>query len=159
MCVFMPYFQFISPSSSLLARRAEGGTHTQPPPPMHIDLPGIQNRPFRAQRAYTSPRRITLYPRRAPFWDPRGARRNLGVRFRLIRAVATRRNPVVYRSGILSGGTVLAPPGSPAARSRAKGATSTIVPTRDPRRPRCPVVRTVARDTPKRTRRSRAFHP
>ena len=49
----MPYFQFISPSSSLLARRAEGGTHTQPPPPMHIDLPGIQNRPFRAQRAYT----------------------------------------------------------------------------------------------------------
>ena len=48
------------------------------------------NRPSSAPRAY-SPCRIALYPGRAPFWPPRGARRDPGGRFRLIRAVSTRR--------------------------------------------------------------------
>ena len=48
------------------------------------------NRPSSAPRAY-SPCRIALYPGRAPFWPPRGARRNLRMRYRLIRAVAKRR--------------------------------------------------------------------
>ena len=34
---------------------------------------------------------IALYPGRAPFWPPRGARRNLRMRYRLIWAVAKRR--------------------------------------------------------------------
>jgi len=38
-----------------------------------------------------SPCKIALYPGHAPFFDRRRARRNLGVRFRLIRAVSTRR--------------------------------------------------------------------
>ena len=53
------------------------------------DLPGNQNRPSRAPRAH-SPCKIALYPGRALFWPPRGARRDPGVRFRLIRAVSTR---------------------------------------------------------------------
>ena len=54
------------------------------------DLPGNLNRPFRAPRAH-SPGRIALYPGHAPFWARRRARWNLGVRFRLIWAVSTRR--------------------------------------------------------------------
>eukprot|EP00964_Phaeocystis_antarctica_P123736 scaffold87439_cov54-Phaeocystis_antarctica.AAC.1 len=57
---------------------------------MHTNLPGSQNPPFRASRAHSSCK-IAPYPGRAPFWPPRGARRNLGVRVRLIRAVSTRR--------------------------------------------------------------------
>ena len=58
--------------------------------PMHTNLPGNQNRSFSTPRAH-SPCKIALYPGHAPFWVRRGARRNLGVRFRLIRAVSTRR--------------------------------------------------------------------
>ena len=58
--------------------------------PMHTNLPGSQNPPFRASRAHSSCK-IAPYPGRALFWPPRGARWNLGVRFRLIRAVSTRR--------------------------------------------------------------------
>ena len=57
---------------------------------MRTDLQGNPNRPSSAQRAY-SPCRIALYPGRAPFWPPRGARRNLRMRYRLIWAVAKRR--------------------------------------------------------------------
>ena len=45
--------------------------------------------PSRAPRAH-SPCWIALNPGRAPFWPPRGARRNLRMCFRLIRAVSTR---------------------------------------------------------------------
>ena len=58
--------------------------------PMHTNLPGNQNRSFSTPRAH-SPCKIALYPGHAPFWARRRARRNLGVRFRLIRAVSTRR--------------------------------------------------------------------
>ena len=49
-----------------------------------------------AERASTLPvrtqdRALPIYPGRAPFWARRDARRNLGVRVRLIRAVSTRR--------------------------------------------------------------------
>ena len=57
---------------------------------MRTDLQGNPNRPSSAPRAY-SPCRIALYPGRAPFWPPRGARRNLRMRYRLIWAVAKRR--------------------------------------------------------------------
>ena len=57
--------------------------------PMHMNVPGRQNRSSSTQRAH-SPRKIAPYPGHAPFWARRGARRNLGVRFRLIRAVSTR---------------------------------------------------------------------
>ena len=59
-------------------------------PPMCPDSSGNQNRPSRAPRAH-SPCKIATYPGRGPFWPPRGARRNLGLRFRLIRAVSARR--------------------------------------------------------------------
>ena len=59
-------------------------------PPMCPDLSGNQNRPSRAPRAH-SPCKIAIYPGRVPFWPPRGGRRNLGLRFRLIRAVSARR--------------------------------------------------------------------
>jgi hypothetical protein len=59
------------------------------PPPMCTHLPGRQNRSSRAPRAH-SPCWIALNPGRAPFWPPRGARRNLRMCFRLIRAVSTR---------------------------------------------------------------------
>ena len=59
-------------------------------PPMCPDPSGNQNRPSRAPRAH-SPCKIATYPGRGPFWPPRGARRNLGLRFRLIRAVSARR--------------------------------------------------------------------
>jgi hypothetical protein len=58
-------------------------------PPMRTHLPESQNRPSRAPRAH-SPCWITLNPGRVPFWPTRGARRNLRMRFRLIRAVSTR---------------------------------------------------------------------
>ena len=58
--------------------------------PMHTNPPGNQNRSFSTPRAH-SPCKIALYPGHAPFFDRRRARRNLGVRFRLIRAVSTRR--------------------------------------------------------------------
>jgi len=58
--------------------------------PMHTNPPGNQNRSFSTPRAH-SPCKIALYPGHAPFWARRRARRNLGVRFRLIRAVSTRR--------------------------------------------------------------------
>ena len=45
---------------------------------------------FSTPRAH-SPCKIALYPGHAPFWARRRARRNLGVHFRLIRAVSTRR--------------------------------------------------------------------
>ena len=85
------------------------------------------NRPSSAPRAY-SPCRIALYPGRAPFWPPRGARRNLRMRYRLIRAVAKRRahQSCIDRYGVL-GRTVFAPPGWPRARRRKEGA-----PTRSP---------------------------
>ena len=56
---------------------------------MRTHLPESQNRPSRAPRAH-SPCWITLNPGRVPFWPTRGARRNLRMRFRLIRAVSTR---------------------------------------------------------------------
>ena len=59
-------------------------------PPMCPDPSGNQNRPSRAPRAH-SPCKIATYPGRGPFWPARGARRNLGLRFRLIRAVSARR--------------------------------------------------------------------
>jgi hypothetical protein len=55
---------------------------------MHADLPKNPEPAFRAPER-TSPCRITYTRGRAPFWPPRGARRNLGARFRLIRAVST----------------------------------------------------------------------
>ena len=58
--------------------------------PMHMNLPGNQKRSFSTPRAHSSCK-IALYPGHAPFWARRRARRNLGVRFRLIRAVSTRR--------------------------------------------------------------------
>ena len=58
--------------------------------PMHTNLPGNQNRSFSALRAH-SPCRIAPNPGRAPFWPPRGARRDPGVNSRPIRAVSTRR--------------------------------------------------------------------
>ena len=58
--------------------------------PMHMNLPGNQNRSFSTPRAH-SPCKIALYPGHAPFWVRRGARWNLGLRFRLIQAVSTRR--------------------------------------------------------------------
>ena len=84
---------------------------------MRTDLPGDPSRSFSAPRAH-SPCRIAPNPGRAPFWPPRGAKRDPGVNSRPIRAVSTRRtaHAVVYRSGVLSV-TVLAPPGM-AARAR-----------------------------------------
>ena len=86
-------------------------------PPMHMNLPGNQNRPSRAPRAH-SPGRIALYPGHAPFW----ARRDV-----LVGTLACvldefgpsphAANPVVYRSGIL-GRTVLAPRRWPRALKR-----------------------------------------
>ena len=81
---------------------------------MRTDLPGNPNRPSRAPRAYF-PCKIALYLGRAPFWAPRGARRDPVVHSRLISGrLHTASYPVVYRSGIL-GRTVLAPPGWPRA--------------------------------------------
>ena len=89
-------------------------------PPMHTDLPGkpepafqsaeselpVQDRPISGACAVLGPT------------TPRGARRNLGVRFRLVRAVGhTAGPPVMYQSCIL-GRTVLAPPGWPCALPR-----------------------------------------
>jgi hypothetical protein len=58
-------------------------------PPMHTDLPGKQNRPFRAPRA-NSPCRIALYPGGHRYGPHRGVRRDPGVYSRLIRVVSTR---------------------------------------------------------------------
>ena len=87
------------------------------------------NRPSSAPRAY-SPCRIALYPGRAPFWPPRGARRNLRMRYRLIRAVAKRRahQSCIDRYGVL-GRTVFAPPGWP----RALEGESVLRPDRPPK--------------------------
>ena len=85
---------------------------------MRTDLPGNPNRPSRAPRAYF-PCKIALYLGRAPFWAPRGARRDPVVHSRLISGrLHTASYPVVYRSGILDR-TVLAPPGM-AARARTR---------------------------------------
>ena len=57
------------------------------------DVPGSTGKPEPAFQSAESalPVQNRPNPGRAPFWPPRGARRNLGVRFRLIRAVSTRR--------------------------------------------------------------------
>ena len=91
-----------------------------------------------AQVRAHSPCKIAPYSGHAPFWARRGARQNLGVRFRLLRTVSTRR---VFRCGIL-GRTVMAPPGWPRAldRERCSGQIGASLSRRGPRRPRCPVV-------------------
>ena len=57
------------------------------------DVPGSIGKPEPAFQSAESalPVQNRPNPGRLPFWPPRGARRNLGVRFRLIRAVSTRR--------------------------------------------------------------------
>ena len=66
------------------------------------NLPGSQNRPSRAPRA-NSPCRIALYPGRALFWSPRGARWDPGVRYRVDETFFTRWwGRVIRRSQILA---------------------------------------------------------
>eukprot|EP00964_Phaeocystis_antarctica_P002597 scaffold1361_cov66-Phaeocystis_antarctica.AAC.2 len=104
---------------------------------MRTDLPGSQNRPFRAPRA-NSPCRIA-YIRGVHRSGPhRDVRRNLGVRFRLIRAVSARRttqsciDPAFWLNPV----HVVAPRGWPCAAEgkRCSGRIGTPRPRRDPRR-------------------------
>jgi len=108
------------------------------------DVPGSIGKPEPAFQSAESalPVQNRPNPGRLPFWPPRGARRKLGVRFRLIRAVSTRRATQSCTDPRSGGRTVRGPLGGPRTleRERCSGRIGASPSRRGPRRPRCPVV-------------------